>query len=101
MKRITVFAIVALVAVSLVNCDLVSLPPAKTNTSSLVEEAAIRSVVENFGKRLQAVSLQSPSASKEMKEQYSNFASPSMLETWMGDVSKAPGVWFQAPGLIE
>jgi len=54
-------------------------------------------VVENFGKRLQNVSLQSPDAAQEMQKQYSEFVSAALLETWMNDVSKAPGRIVSSP----
>ena len=55
----------------------------KENVSSASEEGTVRYIVENFGKRLQNVSLQSPNAAQEMKEQYSEFVSPDLLETWV------------------
>lgn len=69
----------------------------KGNASSASEEGTVRYIVENFGKRLQNVSLQSPNAAQEMKEQYSEFVSPALLETWMNDVSKAPGRIVSSP----
>lgn len=50
------------------------------------EEAESRDLVENFVNRLQAVWLQSPNVMQKMKEQYSEFVSPALLETWMGDI---------------
>lgn len=65
--------------------------------TNATEEAEIRDLVESFGKRLQAVWLQSPNVVQEMKEQYSEFVSPALLETWMGDLSKAPGRVVSSP----
>lgn len=53
--------------------------------------------MENFGKRLQNVSLQSPDAAQEMQKQYSEFVSAALLETWMNDISKAPGRIVSSP----
>jgi len=61
------------------------------------EEGAVRYVVESFGKRLQDVSLQSPNAAQIIGEQYAEFVSPELLETWMKDVSKAPGRVVSSP----
>ena len=91
------FTMTLLAAVSFVACTALPPTPTQTTASNLTEEAEIRYVVENFGKRLQAVSLQSPNASQEMKEQYSEFVSPALLETWMSDVSKAPGRIVSSP----
>ncbi len=54
-------------------------------------------VVESFGKRLQQVSLQSPNAVQELKEQYTEFVSPALLEQWTNDVSLAPGRVVSSP----
>lgn len=71
--------------------------PTKENVSSASEEGIVRYIVENFGKSLQNVSLQSPDAAQEMQKQYSEFVSPTLLETWMNDVSKAPGRIVSSP----
>lgn len=84
---------------------LTPIPPMPTATptkpsaqeASGAEEAEIMDLVENFGKRLQAVWLQSPNVVQEIREQYSEFVSPSLLETWMSDLSKAPGRAFSSP----
>ncbi len=65
--------------------------------SSMDEANHVRYVVENFGKRLQNVSLQSPDAVQEMQKQYSESVSPALLETWMNDLSKAPGRVISSP----
>src|SRR5574341_1551535 len=79
-----------LVTVSLVAC---SIPPTTSahTSSNTAEEAEIRDLVENFGKRLQAVPLLSSNAAQEIQKQYSEFVSPALLDIWMNDVSKAPG----------
>lgn len=69
-----------------------------SNKPSITDEANhVRYVVENFGKRLQNVSLQSPDAAQEMQKQYSEFVSAALLETWMNDISKAPGRIVSSP----
>jgi len=96
MKHI-ILAMTLLATVSLVACTVLPTTPLQTTATNTAEEAAIRDLVENFGKRLQAVSLQSPNAAQEMQEQYSEFVSPALLETWMNDVSKAPGRVVSSP----
>lgn len=69
----------------------------QANVSSASEEGTVSYVVESFGKRLQKVSLRSPNAAQEMKEQYSEFVSPGLLETWVSDSLKAPGRIVSSP----
>jgi hypothetical protein len=73
------------------------LPPTQTAATNAGEEAEIRNLVEHFGKRLGAVSLQSPNAAQEMQRQYFEFVSPALLETWMNDVARAPGRVVSSP----
>jgi hypothetical protein len=61
------------------------------------DEAAIRQLVEAFGKRLQSVSLLAPDAAQEMQQQYSEFVSPGLLQTWMSNPSEAPGRLVSSP----
>ena len=86
-----------LATVSLVACTIPPTAPAQTTASNTDEEAEIRDLVENFGKRLQTVSLLSTDAAQEMQKQYSDFVSPALLETWMKDVTKAPGRTVSSP----
>ncbi|HWP41960.1 MAG TPA: hypothetical protein VNO14_01905 [Blastocatellia bacterium] len=85
-----IYLMILLVVVPLIAC---------TEPNGTTEEAEIRQVVEGFGKRLQLVSLQSPSASREMRDQYSPLVSPALLEAWTNDVSKASDALSQAHGL--
>ena len=71
--------------------------PAPTAVSDVGEEAEVRDLVESFGKRLQMVSLLAPNAAQDLQKQYSEFVSPALLETWMKDVSKAPGRIVSSP----
>lgn len=78
-----------------------STTPAVTPTQAIsdnaAEEVEIRDLVENFGKRLQSVSLLSSDAAQEIQKQYSEFVSPTLLEIWMSDVSRAPGRTVSSP----
>ena len=119
MKHI-ILAITLLAIVSLVACTIPSTTPAQTAasntatvspvarttptatptqiaTSDATEEAEIRDLVENFGKRLQNVSLLAPDSAQEIQKQYSEFVTPALLEMWMKDVSKAPGRIVSSP----
>lgn len=68
-----------------------------TTANNAAEEAELRELVENFGKRLQMVSLLAPDAAQEMQERYSEFVSPTLLEIWTNDVLKAPGRMVSSP----
>lgn len=114
MKHV-ILAITLLAAVLLVACAAPPATPTETITTNTVEETAlpteppqitvtstdeeaeIRDLVENFGKRLQNVSLLSPTAAQDIQKEYSEFVSPALLETWMSDVSKAPGRMVSSP----
>ena len=102
MKHI-LFAIIWLAAVSLTACAApLPIPiaaPVSTSTipSDSGEEAQVRDLVESFGKRLQTVSLLAPDAAQELQKQYSGFVSSGLLETWTGDVAKAPGRMVSSP----
>ena len=71
--------------------------PTQVTAEAVAEEAEIKDLVENFGMRLQNVSLQAPDAAQEMQKQYAEFVSPTLLETWMSDVSNAPGRIVSSP----
>jgi hypothetical protein len=65
--------------------------------NEVVEESEIRDLVENFGKKLQNVSLLSPDATQEIEKQYSEFVIRTLLDKWTGDVTKAPGRLVSSP----
>jgi hypothetical protein len=71
--------------------------PTPITDSNPEEEAEVRNLVENFGKSLQMISLLAPSAAQDLQKQYAEFVSPALLETWMNDVSKAPGRLVSSP----
>jgi hypothetical protein len=84
------FTITLSALVSLTACTTLPVTSTPTAASNPSEEIEIRDLVESFGKRLQAVSLLAPNAAQEVQNQYSEFVSPSLLEMWMSDISKAP-----------
>src|SRR5512138_412702 len=71
--------------------------PTPTTIIDARDEAEVRELVESFGKRLQLVSLLAPNAAQDLQNQYAEFVSPALLETWMNDVSKAPGRMVSSP----
>lgn len=112
------FAIPFLIAISIVSCatlpattspaipiDTEAVPPLPPETSMATqtgagdeaEKAQISELVENFGRRLQNVSLLAPDAAQQIQKQYAEFVSPALLETWMNDLSAAPGRMVSSP----
>ncbi|MGE5549017.1 MAG: hypothetical protein ACM3ZC_00605 [Bacteroidota bacterium] len=63
------------------------------------EEDIVRKLVEDFGKKLQLVSLSaSPEiAGQSIQENYSAFISPALLSKWLRDPQKAPGRMVSSP----
>jgi hypothetical protein len=92
-----IFAITILYIASFVACATPMTTPLQTPTNNATEEAEIRNLVENFGRRLQTVSVQSPNAAQDMQKQYSEFVTPILLEMWISDTSKAPGRIVSSP----
>lgn len=60
---------------------------------------AVTILVENFGKKLQMVSLLAPKdiAAKTIKENYGDYATPELLQKWMADPQSAPGRTVSSP----
>ena len=77
--------------------SLTTSPPTQASTSTVSDEDQIKDLISNFGKRLQNVSLLAPEAPQEIKDQYSKYVSPALLDMWMSDVSKAPGRLVSSP----
>ena len=117
MKHITIPAITLLALFSLVACstaraqasakEAATVPPVaspipvitsiQTAASNAVDEAEVRDLVESFGAKLKLISLLAPTAAEDLQKQYSEFVSPALLESWMNDVSKAPGRMVSSP----
>lgn len=62
-------------------------------------EAAVRALVEEFGRRLQMVSLLAPPdvVKEGMQEQYGELVSPDLLASWQADPENAPGRLTSSP----
>src|SRR5512138_2049880 len=98
MKQI-MLAIIWLAAFLLAACAAPPPTPAPTLTTTSDDLGAVevKDLVENFGKRLQTVSLLAPDAAQELQKQYSGFVAPTLLERWISDTSKAPGRMVSSP----
>lgn len=103
MKRILLFAFILMLSVSTLACTSASAGnvPQQTGEADIdkADEAAVRSIVENFGKKLQMVSLQAPKdlLEKSMKENYGEFVSKELIAKWIGDPLNSPGRLTSSP----
>lgn len=96
------FALVLLLGTTLAGCadDRNAIPSEQVvQQSAENEKEAVTSLVENFGKKLQLVSLLAPEQTvrESMQEHYADFVSPSLLEKWQSDPQQAPGRTVSSP----
>ena len=68
-----------------------------SSKSNPADETKVKGVVEGFGQRLKRVSLLSPSAPEDIKAQYSEYVSNTVLEQWMSSPETAPGRIVSSP----
>jgi hypothetical protein len=61
------------------------------------DRSEVTTVVEEFGRRLHLVSLQSPAAEEDIRAQYSQFVSPALLDEWVLALPAAPGRMVSSP----
>lgn len=68
-------------------------PGVAEEAGSACDPAAAREVVERFGERMRLVSLLAPDTvrDREIREAYADLVTPSLLEAWLADRSRAPG----------
>ena len=108
MKKIFLFAFVFMLSISLFGCingkndaqlKKEGQPKEKTQQTDVSDAAAVASLVENFGRKLQTVSLQAPRdiVSKSIQENYGDFVSPALLAEWLSDPQNIPGRVLSSP----
>jgi hypothetical protein len=66
-------------------------------TASPEDTTQITVVVEAFGRRLQLVSLLSPTAADDIRSQYADYIAPTLLDQWAADPAHAPGRMTSSP----
>jgi hypothetical protein len=78
---------------------LAACAPAPAEPTSIfgVHEPEVRAVVEDFGSRLQNVSLLAPDAADQIAAQYGDLVTPELLAAWQADPSQAPGRLTSSP----
>ena len=104
MKRLLLLALALLLSFSMIACTNTSVGNDQKDAGSgdktaVNDEAAVKSVVEGFGKKLQTVSLLAPAdvLEKSMKENYGEFVTQELIEKWISDPEKAPGRLTSSP----
>lgn len=104
MKRLLLLALALLLSFSMIACTNTSVgkdqKDAGTDGKTAADnEAAVRSAVEGFGKKLQTVSLLAPKdvLEKSMKENYGEFVTQELIDKWIGDPENAPGRLTSSP----
>ncbi|OPY58355.1 MAG: hypothetical protein A4E55_00939 [Pelotomaculum sp. PtaU1.Bin035] len=108
MKKTFLFALAILLSVSLFGCTSLGnntqsnkegQPQDKQQQTDVSDEAAVTSLVENFGSKLQTVSLLAPKdiVNKSIQENYGGFVSPTLLAEWQSDPQNAPGRLTSSP----
>lgn len=108
MKKTFLLVLILLLSVSLFGCTnggneaqlkKEGQPKEKPQQTYDSDKAAVASLVEDLGSRLQKVSLQAPRdiVSKSMQEIYGDLVSPSLLAEWVNDPLNAPGRVLSSP----
>ncbi|HWQ29573.1 MAG TPA: hypothetical protein VN549_01180 [Negativicutes bacterium] len=104
MKRLLLLAIALLLSFSMIACTNTSVGNDQKDAgagdkTAVNDEAAVRNIVEDFGKKLQSVSLLAPQdvLEKSMKENYGEFVTQELIEKWISDPEKAPGRLTSSP----
>jgi hypothetical protein len=93
--RTTLFTCV--LAAFLAACAVpVALDPTEVSTSSEAP-SEVASLVEDFGQRLQLVSLLAPDATEQIRSEYADFVAPALLDTWAAAPQSAPGRLTSSP----
>ena len=74
-------------------------PGAQSPLGEESDRAAVTALVEDFGGKLQTVSLQAPkdTVKKSMQENYGALVSPELIAKWVNDPQSAPGRMLSSP----
>lgn len=108
MKKALVLILVLLLSISLIACSTTEAKVGEESEKQIQEtqndhqsnhEDEVQSLVEEFGKRLQLVSLLAPEdvLEESMQENYGEFVSPALLIEWIKDPVNAAGRLTSSP----
>ena len=105
MKKALVLTLVLLLSIFSVGCTTAQIKLGAESQKHVQEtqnndEDAVNRLVEDFGKKLQLVSLLAPEnvLGESMQENYGEFVSPTLLEQWLKNSINAPGRLTSSPG---
>ena len=104
MKKALVLTLVLLLSIFSVGCTTAQIKLGAESQKHVQEtqnndEDAVNRLVEDFGKKLQLVSLLAPEnvLGESMQENYGEFVSPTLLEQWLKNSINAPGRLTSSP----
>lgn len=102
MKKALILILALILSLSLFGCtsgDNINQQPEEQQQTDTKSEAAVTELVQDFGKKLQDVSLLAPTnmVQKSMKESYGKYITPALLEKWQKDFQNAPGRMVSSP----
>ncbi|KUO52027.1 MAG: hypothetical protein APF76_02485 [Desulfitibacter sp. BRH_c19] len=104
MKKILLVVLILLLNVSLFGCMTTSLgeneaQPEKQQQTDEINEETVGILVEEFGRKLQTVSLLSPEdiLEESMQKNYGDYVSQELLDKWLSDPQNAPGRLTSSP----
>lgn len=108
MKKTFLFSVILLLSVALFGCinggnedqlKKEGQSQGKPQQTDVSDEAAVASLVDDFGRKLQSVWLQAPRdiVSKSIQENYGDFVSPALLAEWQNNLQNAPGRVVSSP----
>jgi hypothetical protein len=106
MRKLFLLALILLISVFLAGCQNSQNtgngePPLneKPSLNDETDKKAVASLVENFGKKLQMVSLLAPSdiVKQSMQDNYGSLVTSALLEKWQNDPQNAPGRLVSSP----
>jgi hypothetical protein len=97
-KKILSYALVIIVA-GILLAEWIVTNHLANNVSESSDVKEVINVVENFGRKLQAVSLQAPYdiLEQSMRKNYSEFVSEDLINKWLNDPLNAPGRLTSSP----
>lgn len=100
MRKLFLFALILLISVFLAGCQNgQNTGNEEPTVNDEADKKAVASLVENFGKKLQMVSLLAPPdiVNKSMQDNYGSLVTSALLEKWQNDPQNAPGRMVSSP----
>jgi hypothetical protein len=108
MKKILLPAIIIMLCITLFGCKVkdnevqqsheIQLDD-KSQSTDKSDRETIEKLIKDFGSKIQTIPLLAPQdvLKKSIKETYSSFISPTLLEEWLSDPKKVPGRLTSSP----